>query len=134
MDTRFRNEIYEVLTRHESIFIQIQNTLYTISNELQSLRVFHKESSFQKNTNPQPPMLTTIHITPTNPPPPMLTTIHITSTTQTSLTGTTIPQPKFEWHIRSTKFGVPLNCGESNELELSTVAEIGLARVGCSPP
>ena len=37
MDTRFRNEVYVVLARHESTFVQIQNTLQTIRDELQSL-------------------------------------------------------------------------------------------------
>ncbi|KAK3221466.1 hypothetical protein Dsin_008491 [Dipteronia sinensis] len=74
MDTEFRKEVYEILVRHESKFDQIQHTLYTIRNELRSLRVFHKQSLFQKNINPPPPMLTTIHITPTNPPPRAFTT------------------------------------------------------------
>ncbi|KAL5735865.1 hypothetical protein ACOSP7_030326 [Xanthoceras sorbifolium] len=37
MDTFFCNRVYEFLTRHESTFIQIQNTLQTIRDELQSL-------------------------------------------------------------------------------------------------
>ena len=37
MDTQFRNEVYVVLARHESTFVQIQNTLQTIRDEIQSL-------------------------------------------------------------------------------------------------
>ena len=145
MDTRFRNGVYEVLTRLEST-IQIQKTLQAIRDELQSLL----HSQIQLATY-LPMLLDGIYesaevFVDFDKPPvfdedvfekisyksnsyfmdcfyeshtfPTVTTIHITSTTKTSPTRTTIPKPKFEWHIRSNKFEDPLNCGESNEIEL----------------
>ncbi|XP_028065295.1 uncharacterized protein LOC114268339 [Camellia sinensis] len=74
MDTRaksnaeFRNEVSEILARHESSFDQIHGTLQTVLTELQSMRISHStapiDNPFAQTETSQNRLLSTTNNTP----------------------------------------------------------------------
>ena len=99
MDTEFRNQVYEILTCHESRFDKINATLQKILSELQSLRVAHNENSFSHTiaTISLPPPLMVTATIPIKNTPPELSKI-ITEFQQVFTTPTTLPPKRAHDH------------------------------------
>ena len=54
-NAEFRNEVHEILARHESSFDQVNATLQTVLTELQALRVSRTHHTSHQKVNPFAP-------------------------------------------------------------------------------